>query len=718
MTSRVVLSATMESFERLNAFVEEAAAKAHLEGEKLGDLLLAVEEVFVNIVKHAYLGEPGKIEVSCSVLPRKRGLRLTFRDWGVPFDPLTQPEPDLSAPAEERPIGGLGIFLTTQVMDKVGYKRKGDTNRLTMVKKRTPATPRPRGISLRKMSTRLSLVLMVTTLAVTGVFAVYFSNQQARRLNETILEKGAVSARMGARISAAVLSGFIEEEILTEEEVFDLELKAIPFPKNVLADYEGIGEDILTAYRKFCYKTGLDTLLDRTIREVEDAFLLDPQFRYACLVDRNGYVPAHNSPHSHPLTGDFEVDINQSRSKRVFDDEVGIRAARNTDREALRQFYERDTDEKIWDISSPVFVSGRHWGAFRIGFVLDETYAAMGAARRRLLLLMFALALLIVLVLFVATELMMKPLGKLLVGVKQVAHGDLSHTIPARRDDEIGDLARAFNRMTADLRSHIEDLKNTTAAKERIEGELRVARDIQSSMLPRTFPPFPDRKEFDLFATLETAKEVGGDFYDFFLIDQDRLCFCIGDVAGKGVPASLFMAVTRTLIRAKTTRELTPAEILSGVNTDLCAQNESCMFVTLFCGILDFKTGELAYANGGHNPPLVRRGKGPYAYLEGKTGTALGVMQNVPLTDCRLTLEPGDSLVLYTDGVTEALDENGEEYGEERLARQVNGAAELEPIALINKTLESVKSFAGTAPQADDITLVGLRLNSRSVEDA
>ncbi len=193
-----------------------------------------------------------------------------------------------------------------------------------------------------------------------------------------------------------------------------------------------------------------------------------------------------------------------------------------------------------------------------------------------------------------------RPIVDLTEMTRRIAGGDFTQRIAISAKNEIGALAASFNEMTRRLNESIEHLKATTAAKERIESELQIAHEIQMSMVPKIFPPFPDRSELDIFAALVPAKEVGGDLYDFFFIDDDHLCFAVGDVSGKGVPASLFMAVTKTLFRA-TAGNGTPGEILARLNTDICRDNESCMFVTFFCGILNIRTGQVDYSNGGQS---------------------------------------------------------------------------------------------------------------------
>ena len=245
--------------------------------------------------------------------------------------------------------------------------------------------------------------------------------------------------------------------------------------------------------------------------------------------------------------------------------------------------------------------------------------------------------------------------------------------------------------------------------KQRIEESLKLAADIQMGMLPSTFPAFPERNDFDLFAGIIPAKEVGGDFYDFFLIDKKHLCFVIGDVSGKGIPAALFMALTKTQIKASSSRRRTPGDVLFRANNDLCHENESSMFCTLFYGIMNTETGEVTYANAGHNPPyIIEKGVEP-VQIESTGGIALGVMEEIEFESATFTASKGDSIFLYTDGVNEAMNEADEEYSYERLEDYLKENSTGSITDMVNKNLESVKEFAGTAPQSDDITVLALR---------
>lgn len=300
------------------------------------------------------------------------------------------------------------------------------------------------------------------------------------------------------------------------------------------------------------------------------------------------------------------------------------------------------------------------------------------------------------------------PITELTAMTQRIAGGDFTQRIAISAKNEIGALAGSFNEMTRRLNESIENLKTTTAAKERIESELKIAHEIQMSMVPKIFPPFPERNEFDIFATLVPAKEVGGDLYDFFFLDDDHLCFAVGDVSGKGVPASLFMAVTKTLFRATAATSIAPGEILARLNAEICRDNESCMFVTFFCAVLNIRTGQVDFSNGGHNRPYHLHGGAPQA-LENPGGRALGIAEQSRYASGRLMLAPGEALLLYTDGVTEAMDASETFYSDQRLKRFLASHGDSSPGQMIGDLVGEVRQFVGAAAQSDDITVLALR---------
>jgi serine phosphatase RsbU (regulator of sigma subunit) len=262
-------------------------------------------------------------------------------------------------------------------------------------------------------------------------------------------------------------------------------------------------------------------------------------------------------------------------------------------------------------------------------------------------------------------------------------------------------------RLYAQLRSQVEDLERAVLEHNQLialRQELDIARDIQKSILPGIFPPFPERRDFDLFAAMLPAREVGGDFYDFFLVDERRLGFVVADVSGKGVPAALFMAVSRTLLRSVALQGVAPAECLKRVNELLCLENALEMFVTVFYGVLDTATGEVEYANGGHNPPLLLRRSGAVEVVAPTGGIVLGAFPGVDYRAARVRLDPGDALYLYTDGVTEAARAGGDLFGDARLVEIVSASGGLSPEVAVRTAVEAVQRWSADEPQSDDIT--------------
>ncbi len=243
----------------------------------------------------------------------------------------------------------------------------------------------------------------------------------------------------------------------------------------------------------------------------------------------------------------------------------------------------------------------------------------------------------------------------------------------------------------------------------RIESELNVAREIQRGVLPKVFPPFPDQKFVDLFADYIPAREVGGDLYDFFFMDEDHLCFTIGDVSDKGVPASLFMVITRTLIKNLASFCSSPADLMIRINNILCMDNPRALFVTLFIGILNLKTGKVTYANGGHNLPVIFSAKQGIIFKQGISGPVVGAMEELPYTDLSFTLEPGDGIFLYTDGVTEAMDKEQKVFSDGQLLQVCSGLGKESATQIVTAVLSQVELHVGTAPQSDDIAMMMLR---------
>ncbi len=304
-----------------------------------------------------------------------------------------------------------------------------------------------------------------------------------------------------------------------------------------------------------------------------------------------------------------------------------------------------------------------------------------------------------------------RPLKTLAQGAKRLASGDLATKVDGiPPGDELGDLAQSFNTMVDDLNRYVHELTATTAAKERIESELNLAHQIQQSILPRTYPPFPDRPEFDLFARTIPARQVGGDFYDFFTLADGSLVLVVADVSGKGVGAALFMTVARTIIKNAAFHHRDPVETLNEVNAQIIPDNEMCMFVTVFYALYEPKSGRLTYASAGHPAPWLRRASdGHVERLDQASGTAIGVVDDLRLKPGATNLSPTDLLLVFTDGLDEAVNSDGEMFGGERAARWLAQASPANAPELIDDLVHTHQRFTGPVEQFDDLTLLVFR---------
>ena len=282
--------------------------------------------------------------------------------------------------------------------------------------------------------------------------------------------------------------------------------------------------------------------------------------------------------------------------------------------------------------------------------------------------------------------------------------------------DEIGQLAADIDLMEEQIHDYVNDLMSVTAEKERISTELDLANRIQTSRLPSIFPAFPDHDEFDIHASMDPAKEVGGDFYDFFFVDDKRLCMVIADVSGKGVPAALFMMGSKILLQNLALVKRSPAEVLDAANNQICRNEHEDMFVTVWIGILDVTTGKLTAANAGHEYPALKHGDGSFELVKDKHGLVVGVMEGVPYTEYEIQLEPGDKLFVYTDGVPEATNAEEELFGTDRMIEALSTANDEAPKKVLETVKSAVDEFVGEADQFDDITMLCLQYKGASTE--
>lgn len=317
-----------------------------------------------------------------------------------------------------------------------------------------------------------------------------------------------------------------------------------------------------------------------------------------------------------------------------------------------------------------------------------------------------------------------KPIRQLSKGVQQIAMGNFNGKLNIHTGDEIESLAISFNAMTTELQTYIKNLEQITAEKERIATELNVATNIQKNMLPCIFPPYPDRKDFDIYAVMYPAKEVGGDFYDFYLLDENHLVITIADVSDKGIPAAMFMVITKTILKNFAMSMTSPDDfsaVVQCANRQLCENNEEMMFVTVFMGMLDLKTGKFIYVNAGHTPPMIRHKRkddSTFEYLPVEKNCVLGINEEAQFKQQEVYLKQGDELFLYTDGVTEAINKEKKLYSIERLYSNLNKINQKSSCQDILRDVKlSIDEFAQGMYQSDDITMLAIKLNYLDLGD-
>ena len=357
-----------------------------------------------------------------------------------------------------------------------------------------------------------------------------------------------------------------------------------------------------------------------------------------------------------------------------------------------------------WIYSSPV--PHTDW-IFATTFPTKELYAGLYDFFRKLTVIFCISLFAMIVITILITRKFISPISRLVEATRCIGQGDFKTSMPVYRSkDEISQLTNAFSQMKEELVHYIKNLQEATVAREKIEGELNVAHDIQMGMLPRNFPV---RDDWDLAALLVPAKAVGGDLYDFYFLDEDHLFIAVGDVAGKGVPASLFMVVARTLFRSRVALRIPLNQSIYEINKEICRENPNQMFITFIAGIVDLKNASMTYCNAGHNPPFLIRSSGKIEKLREIHGIPLGIYEHTVYSAGTVLFSPGDTLLMYTDGMTEAINNSDGFYREEGMLAIIRKNHDLCPSELISHLENDVRNFMKGVEQADDITLLALR---------
>ncbi|MBR0075622.1 MAG: SpoIIE family protein phosphatase [Synergistaceae bacterium] len=449
---------------------------------------------------------------------------------------------------------------------------------------------------------------------------------------------------------------------------------------------------------KFIGAMGMDILISDLYRSIVEIDLGDDKASYAFLVDNKGNIIDNENASDKTNSLSNEKGINSEVVNKILSGQTDVSL----------------TDDRIYFAYTPIESNG--W-KFCVRMPESVILAPVRSVQRNIIFMMslfLAAFILITIIVTVATRKFSKDLTNPIISlshdVEEISGGNLDYRAKIYDNDEIGDLAKSFNDMAVSLKDYINNLAYITAEKERISTELNVATQIQADMLPRIFPAFPERKEFDIYASMNPAKEVGGDFYDFFFIDDKHLALVMADVSGKGVPAALFMVISKTLIKTRALMGGTPSEILYDVNNQLCEGNDAGLFVTVWLGILDIETGKITAANAGHEYPALKRvDNTSFELLKDKHTPAVATIEEIRFKNYEIELTPGDVLFIYTDGVAEATNSSEELYGTDRMIKDLNKYTDSKIDELLINMKKEVDKFTGDAPQFDDITMLGLR---------
>ncbi|MHA3772223.1 SpoIIE family protein phosphatase [Verrucomicrobiota bacterium sgz303538] len=462
---------------------------------------------------------------------------------------------------------------------------------------------------------------------------------------------------------------------------------------------EGGGNVLMTTYSVPFHRGGafwgiatLDISLPQLVAEAEQ--LSVGQRGYAFIVSRNGQFLAY--PEKSKIMQATIQDANPELARKMLALESGIMRTR-----------EPAGGRDAWVAYAPVQA-----GEFSLAIVYpqSEVLAEAMELQKELLLLGGAGLLALFGAIIIVARSIARPITRLAQAAQEVSNGELDQRLDIRtRTEEVRHLTNAFRKMTRDLRMQMQELRYTTSMQQRLEGELAAARSIQMSMMTRSFPAFPDRREIDLHAVVKPARAVGGDFYDFYFLDPDHLCLLIGDVAGKGVPAALFMAVSKTLLKANADRATSPAELFRKVNEELCVDSSNGMFVSLVLAVLNVRTGEVEICNAGHPAPLRVAIGTNISSLDGKSGVALGAWPGIAYQVSHHKLTPGDTLVFFTDGITEAVSPEEQFYSAGRLQRVLAPLAGMSAEHVTRAVVQDVRAFGAEHEQSDDLTLLAIR---------
>ena len=473
----------------------------------------------------------------------------------------------------------------------------------------------------------------------------------------------------------------------------------IAFDSQILRKYAGVSLDsggfIQVGYDEECYYEAMSTAVKEVVKNRhvgEDGFLIVTDSDWNIVSDR-----LDNSGQPVTIVTAMTQDFAQLQNGEMFEEGIYIKTTAEKDGETYSEYGFQRCFCMFDDAEGHKIIA-----VYPYAEAMLSRNISLKAITAMQVLIFGAL---FVMIFILVRKLVVDNLHRVNNSLADITAGKLDTVVDVRSHEE-------FNTLSDDINSTVDTLKQyIKEAEERIDAELAFAKAIQHAALPNVFPPYPNHKEFDIFATMHTAKEVGGDFYDFYFVDEDHLAFVMADVSGKGIPAAMFMMTSKTILKSYAESGISVEQVFTRANEKLYEGNDANMFVTAWMGILDIKNGKVMFANAGHNPPLVKHADGTFEYLKSRAGFVLAGMEGIRYRKNELELAPGDTIYLYTDGVTEATNANIKLYGENRLHSILEQYKDAAPDVICEKVKADVDLFVGEAPQFDDITMLVLRYN-------
>jgi anti-anti-sigma factor len=656
-TFHLEVPADENNLSEVRDFIADICERAGFSKSETNNTKLAVDEACTNIIKHAYRDKGGDVRIDVQAEPGK--IEINIFDRGEPFEWSKVKEPDLDLYVEIGKKGGLGIYLMNRLMDTLSYSAAPGGNRLYMAKSSTAATaPKPLFASLIRPKWTSTLRFKFAFRATLGLFGLI------------VFLWSILFYRQTQEVRARHAQAWLQRKAVVEN--------------IATASESALGEGQYSVERT--------RLSDSFIKQIKKY----PETKYIRLVDRDGVVVASS-------------DMNELLSTYVVPPD-----AASLTQGGMSRTVQSSGEGEIREFHQPVYRAGAERasaepiGRIVMGLSIPMVVGDLIDPRPMMTLLLIGVYAAGVALVYLLIAVFVRPIQALTDGVRAIGEGSLNDEIKIEGPKEIGEIARAFNEITSKFR----EAQKNVVEQERLQKEMQVAQEIQHTLLPKRVPEIGG---YDIASYYKAAKEVGGDYYDFVRVDDDTLGVVVADVSGKGVPGSLVMTMIRTALRMEARGNYSAAEVMARMNDFVTEDMKKGMFVTIFYSILDSKNRIISYASAGHNPMILYRAETDETYFLNPRGFPVGIslpddtLFRRSIDVEKIKLKKDDMLVIYTDGVTEAMNVDRDQYGEERLIQLIKASGKLSPQEFIDRLSAAIKAFTGDMPQNDDITVVAIK---------